>query len=159
MADETHDPLLEKGVEDHTKLSFFMDDVETRLGEIVDARHVIFPEEMREPLQTAFSELTDRESGQFRRVRQRLEYPDEEIREGLEGAGLTGNQLFMKLLGYVRARNAFRRRGGIQTLQRLLKWMNSLLGSLAGVPGLGTLVEPIKELKEAIENMLEDIEG
>jgi len=70
-----------------------------------------------------------------------------------------GNQLFMKLRGYLRARNEFRSKAGIERLKRLLKWMNSLLGSMALIPVLSNLVEPIKELKEAIENMIEDTEG
>jgi hypothetical protein len=157
------EPLLDPGYEDNQRLYYFVGDVQERFDEIISARYVIFPEEMREPVVAAFNELTEEQGlergGQFPRLRRTLDNPPPMLNAELENAGLTGNQLLLKLRGYLRARNEFRSRAGMERLKRLLKWMNSLLGSMALVPVLSNLVEPIKELKEAIENMIEDTEG
>lgn len=163
MATNEAEPMLSPTSPPNRKLYYFVVDARERFQEIVDARHVIFYEEMREPIFAAFNELKneqeDAQGGQFPKLLRMLESPPRELNSQLENAGLTGSQLTMKLSGYVNSRNEFKRKGGIWLLKRLLRWLNTLLGSMALVPLLTNLVEPIKELKEAIENMVEDIEG
>ena len=45
---------------------------------------------------------------------------------------------------------------GFQRLKKAFEWGNIILGSLRMVPGLGILVDPIKELKESIEAQGDD---
>ena len=71
----------------------------------------------------------------------------------LEAAGLTGASLALKLTGFNRAMTAFRTRPLRYLFRRILKWANTLLGSLAVVLEVLHLV---KELKEAVEHGMDE---
>jgi hypothetical protein len=66
---------------------------------------------------------------------------------------LSGEELNFKFTGFQLAFDRFVVRGTLNFLKKLLKWINSILKSLiAAIPG----AEPINELKEALENEIED---
>jgi hypothetical protein len=73
-------------------------------------------------------------------------FQGDSVWSGIERVGLTGNNLKMKLHFLAKAAS-----GGWR--KKLLDLLNKFLGSLAaGLPG----VEPIKELKEWLEDQIED---
>jgi hypothetical protein len=41
-------------------------------------------------------------------------------------------------------------------LKKTFEWGNIILGSLGGVPGVGVVADPIRELKESIEAQGDD---
>ncbi len=77
----------------------------------------------------------------------------------LAAAGLAGQRLALKTAGFRREL------GGVleQTerprrkrwFRRAAKWANIVLGSLASVPIVGPVVEPLKEFKESVETQVE----
>jgi len=75
--------------------------------------------------------------------------------EELAGAGLSGQQLNVKLEGLATALEEFSRAGGRRRFGRALRWARTLLDSLSAiVPGLHL----VKELVETLENMGSDLE-
>lgn len=75
----------------------------------------------------------------------------------LADVGLTGSGRAVKVGGFRRALNkVLPGILGFQRLKKAFEWGNIILGSLRMVPGLGILVDPIKELKESIEAQGDD---
>jgi hypothetical protein len=75
----------------------------------------------------------------------------------LADVGLTGNGREAKVGGFRRALNRLLSGvPGIRRLKKAFEWGNIILGSLGTIPGLGILVDPIKELKESIEAQADD---
>jgi hypothetical protein len=75
--------------------------------------------------------------------------------EPLARVHLTGNGRAVKTTGFRRAldRVLAAMIGGVRTA---FTWGNIILGSLGSVPGVGTLADPIRELKESIEAQADD---
>lgn len=130
------------------RIGIFLSDVMSWLQVLIAAQYVLFYQPMREPLRAAYEEVRDRHE----ELVTELEYVDvERLREN----GLTGESLRMKLTGYLTARNRFWRRGGIKYLKLMLKWINTILGSIAAaLPPAHALTE----VKDAIERVIEDTE-
>lgn len=75
----------------------------------------------------------------------------------LADVGLTGSGRAVKVGGFRRALNrVLSGIPGFQRMKKVFEWGNIILGSLTMVPGLGILVDPIKELKESIEAQGDD---
>jgi hypothetical protein len=130
------------------QLREFLKDVRTLMREIVEEHHDLFrtDEETRQLFRAAWSEVNPLFDTAISALNSN-DYDGE-----LKRAGLTGNQLKLKLSGFRRAQDHFRLGGWkVGPLKKVLDWINTILGSLSAIPG----VEPIKELKEAIENNLD----
>lgn len=74
----------------------------------------------------------------------------------LQRVGLTGAGRVLKVNGFRRAIDWVRRHGPGRWVKKAFDWGNIILGSLGPVPVVGIAVEPIKELKEAIETQGEE---
>ena len=77
----------------------------------------------------------------------------------LQQAQLTGSGRIMKVRGWRRALD--RVLGGPPAdrpkwVNKALEWANIILGSIRGVPIIGPLADPIKELKESVEAQADD---
>jgi hypothetical protein len=143
---EAAEGLTNRDLEAPTRLAYFLADVVVWLKALNQARYVLYYEGVRRSLLDAFDETGP---AVWERI-PTIVY--QELRD-LEALGLTGNSLHAKLTGYSNARDRFWRRGGIKGLRHLLKWMDTILGSIAvGVPPLHAL----KELKDAIERVIDD---
>jgi hypothetical protein len=105
-------------------------------------------EEMLELLRAAYFDL----------VENVLRIHDEMLSEGgerydtdLQYTGLTGSGRTVKVHAFRRALGRLGSLPGFRHLKKAFQWGNIVLGSLGGVPVVGVLAEPIKELKESIE--------
>jgi len=74
--------------------------------------------------------------------------------------GLTGSGQVVKVRGFRRAWEQIIRGGSGQArfkwVKKAFEWANILLGSLSGVPIVGSLAEPIQELKGSVEAQADD---
>ena len=133
---------------DLDEIRSFVSDTEKLLTDVISERDRFFAIERRQEFLDAWNEVRPR----FVSVSQSLSGPG--ITAKLESVGLTGAQLVLKMGGFRQALSAFRNSDwAVKPLRKVLKWINSILGSLLGaIPG----AEPIKELKEAIENELDE---
>jgi hypothetical protein len=105
--------------------------------------------EMLELMRIAYFELVD---NVLRLHEQLLSPSGEEYDSELERRGLTGSGRVLKVRGF---RNRLGRVldhvPGSRWIKGAFKWGNIILGSLGGVPGVGVVADPIRELKESIE--------
>ena len=94
------------------------------------------------------------------RLRSELLGPNGESYDtALEQVHLTGSGRAMKVRGWRRALNSVLGGGPgdrPKWIKKALKWANIILGSLGGVPVIGTLADPIQELKESVEAQADD---
>jgi hypothetical protein len=94
------------------------------------------------------------------RLRDELLGPSgESYDSALEQVHLTGSGRAMKVRGWRRALNFVL--GGApgdraKWIKKALEWANIILGSLGGVPVVGTIADPIRELKESVEAQADD---
>lgn len=142
--------------EPHLRLYYFVLDTEEVLEQAIQAAPILFPQPLRGPLTQAYSEYRGEEN--YESPRHNLHYRLEsgEVNyEGLVQVGLVDQQLNAKLTGYASARQALIQRGGLNSLRRTVRWMNSILGSLTSVL---PPAEALKELKELVENGVKDVE-
>lgn len=107
-------------------------------------------ERMRELLTVAYAELEQNV----------LQLQDELLQSGEVGerydselgrVGLTGSGWQAKWYGFSTAVASLLGRRSTPGIKKVFRWANVILGSLSGVPGVGVVVEPLRELKEAIE--------
>lgn len=81
------------------------------------------------------------------------ELQNQHLDDQLARVGLVGPSLDLKLAGFEYAMVMFLESLSLKWFKRLLKWINTLLGSLKSViPG----VEIVKELKESAEHGIEE---
>jgi hypothetical protein len=142
-------------LEERKELVEFVEDVHGLLRDVVFEHPELLPGELLNLYGSAVSEV---ETHVIETRLALLEVPPEslgDLDDKLENAGLSGDQLALKLKGYWRAVTSFR-----QTLphrrfllRRAFRWANVVLGSLAGVIGAA---EPLKELKGVVEAGIED---
>ena len=127
----------------------FLKETKTILQNIVDARHVLFRKDLRKPIEDAWidvEKLIDESIDD-------LKTTDIVLENKLVEAGLTGNQLVFKIKGFDGALKRFENRGTVNLLDKLLKWINTILKSLiVAIPG----AEGIKEFKESLEAEIDD---
>lgn len=78
----------------------------------------------------------------------------------LDEFGLAGADLAMKLRGWFGALKNFLNSGSKKALEKALQWANTILGSLAAVTlsttignAMGTVAEPIKEMKDVLHTL------
>lgn len=130
-----------------TELSGFLNEVEGLLDNITGAwSQLLFEDDDRQPLLDAWNDL------RFNRlptIRDQLASASE---NSLRDAGLSGPQLTAKLNWLNNAWWAFRLRGTVPLLKKVLEWIDLILGSLVAVI---PAAEPLKELKEAIEKLIQ----
>jgi hypothetical protein len=77
----------------------------------------------------------------------------------LDNAGLTGSGRTVKVHGFRRALDRLRNVPGLRWVRKAFQWGNVILGSLGGVPGVGVIADPVRELKESIEAQGDDDQG
>jgi hypothetical protein len=136
---------------DRHKLFDFLADVRYVLDEIVNARAILFREKLRDPLNAAWPSVRHT----IEAVQDQLRNPPDpdDLNRRLGDAGLSEAELSFKIAGFQLAYDRFAVRGTLNLLKKLLKWINSILKSLiAAIPG----AESINELKDALENEIED---
>src|SRR6266540_2557432 len=112
------------------------------MREIMEARvdPYVTDEEMLQLLRTAYFDLV----GTVMRLHEELLGEDSERHDTqLANVALTGSGRAVKVPGFRWMKKAF-------------EWGNIILGSLGGVPVVGALADPIKELKESVEAQGED---
>ena len=115
--------------------------------------------EMLPLLQTAYLDL----AGTVVLLRSQLLPPVGETYDvPLQQAQLTGSGRIMKVRGWRRALG--RILGGPPAdrprwVKKALEWANVILGSIRGVPVVGALADPLKELKESVEAQADDDQG
>jgi hypothetical protein len=78
---------------------------------------------------------------------------DPDLDQDLARHGLTGPPMMLKEAGFDREVGVYRRARRLRrtALLRMLKWADVTLGSLALVPMLTAVIDPIKEFKEVTE--------
>ncbi len=132
--------------EDIDNLNEFLTYLERLLKIVVDARDILFDEELRQRLLDAWDGVVKK----FPDIKQEL---DSLSQSKLQAKGLSGKEAEAKLFGFKRVFRAFRKFGGLKLLRRALKWADVILGSLASIiPG----IDSIKEFKESVEAGLDD---
>ena len=103
---------------------------------------LLFRQDDRQRLRDAWEELKAKpEYGQLKQI--------DPNASGLATAGLTGKQLELKMTSVSNVWQKFWLGPTDKILRELLKWLNHLLGSIPGA-------EAVKELKEAIEGLIND---
>jgi hypothetical protein len=140
-----------RGTQDpREQLTKFLNDLQELLDEYKDHPEWI-PDDLKDDLDEARKVFI--RHGQVRpRATGRV---DDDPHGQLGDAGLTGDQLRLKLTGFRGALGRFRRAGTKVLFRRALRWANVILDGLAGiVPG----VEAVKEFKGSVEAATEDIE-
>ncbi len=123
------------------------------LGDVGQQRLKFLPPHLQDPAKAAWPGVQAR----LREARQVLDSRWDELRPSLDEAGLTGDQLALKMAGFRHARSSWLSRRLKRLLLGILKWLNIFLGSLGDVlrklvPGF----EAVKEYKESLEHGLEE---
>jgi hypothetical protein len=117
---------------------------------------LVTDEEMLQLLRTAYFDLLQT----LIELRNELLGPQGESHDlALGRVGLTGSGQVVKVRGFRRALERIARSGPAARLKWVKKafdWANIVLGSLAGVPVIGQLAEPIQELKGSVEAQADD---
>ncbi|MGE0818204.1 MAG: hypothetical protein AB7O74_06020 [Candidatus Nanopelagicales bacterium] len=102
--------------------------------------------------QSAWQELR---SPHDRLLRLMLTGENLELDQALTDAGLTDASLALKEAGLERALDEYESARTWLSRRRwfrgALRWADVILGSLASIPAIGAVVEPIKEWKESVE--------
>lgn len=135
--------------DDRTELIHFIDELHSLLEAVVFKHEQLFPADLLKPIHEAWKDADEAFVG----LRSAIKQVDE-VR--LTKVGLTGSHLKLKLTGFYRAKAKHRKDtadGWRAWLLRLLKWANIILGSLGKVLDQADV---IKEMKEALENGLEE---
>jgi hypothetical protein len=141
---------------DKDELRAFVYELRDLLGAIVEDSHLI-PEDKAENVRRAWESIQVR----FRELIAGLDELNPQATAGdqdsqwvsLDEHGLTGDELRLKRRGFVGRMFSWGRRINRPWLRSVLRWANTLLGSLAAVfPPAAS----IKEFKESLENLIED---
>ena len=136
--------------QDRNQLIDFLNRIRDLFDEIVRARVILFRQDLRDPLENVWT-TSVRQT--IEAVQLELRRPDQSLADALGNAGLSGQELAFKIKGFQMAFDRFWRRGTLNLLKKLLKWINTILKSLiAAIPG----AEAINEFKESIENEISD---
>ena len=130
---------------DLDKLTAMTNSLVQILDSVVTAREVLFPQELREPIELSWSEFNERHR---EAILDAIRAADD---NDLASAGLTASNLELKFRGFRSARKRFIVRGGLKALKEALGWANVWLPSLTSVIKVS---EILKEIKEAIEKVL-----
>lgn len=111
-------------------------------------------EEMLGLLREAYFELVEN----VIRIHDELLGPEgESYDQHLAQRGLTGSGRVVKVNGFRRTLGGFLRKvPGVRRIKKAFEWGNIILGSLGGVPVVGLVSDPIRELKESIEAQGDD---
>jgi hypothetical protein len=114
----------------------------------------ITDQEMLQLLRTAYFDLVETV---LRLHEELLGENSERYDDSLTSVALTGSGREVKVEGFRRAlRRVQRSVPGLRWVKKAFEWGNIILGSLGGVPVVGVIVDPIRELKESIEAQGED---
>jgi hypothetical protein len=139
-------------VSDREKRESILDKIRHVIGEAVNARYILFPRYLRDPLRDAWAEISrptpDDPNDLITKIKKQIEKTPPRI---LKDHGMEGKQLHMKYLGSLESYNELDKDGGISRFKRFVKWAKLILGSLNFIPG----VEIIKELIETIDHGIE----
>jgi hypothetical protein len=122
-------------------LKQFAGDIITLLSIVEQCGPVLFRKEFRQKLSKAIKEAQEELENE---VLPRLE--NKEYEDKLKAAGLTDNQLLVKLESYNYAASTFDQEGTQENLVGLLDIASILLGSLLDALGVGSLVRELADL-------------
>ncbi|MFN8382079.1 MAG: hypothetical protein U0V02_09075 [Anaerolineales bacterium] len=151
MSNEDEDVLSNPEVEPKRRLAAFIEDVKSRLDEIVPAKHILFHEEIRDPIHAAY----DEEIREVRLLDLQRDIERLETDTALENAGLTKKSLHAKLLEYKHIRDKFKKIGSVKIAKQLLESIHIILGSLLDI---SNVAEPIKEFIELLKLAISESE-
>ena len=116
---------------------------------IVVSRHILFREQTRQLIESAWPDV----DAEIKDVLKELDSASPQLQDNLGKVGLSGSQLELKIAGFDRVLERFTKRGTLKLLNKLLTWINNILGTLlSAVPS----AEAIKEFKDVIEAELND---
>jgi hypothetical protein len=111
-------------------------------------------EEMLQLLRTAYFELV---TTVFRIHDELLGEEGARYDADLESVALAGSGRAVKVQGFRRALGqVLRSVPGLRWVKKAFEWGNIILGSLGGVPVVGVMADPVRELKESIEAQGDD---
>ena len=133
--------------EERLELVEFLKSLEVLLMLVVFRRREMLPDYLHPMLETTWGEVAPN----FAVVAEGI--PGGESDRELEGAGLTGASLSLKMTGFRQSFSAFLANQIPRLLLNVLKWANIALKSLATI---FNAAEPIKEFKEAMEAGVEE---
>ena len=145
--------------EELARINEILDKIQIILSRLVQARHILFRESVREHINSAWEDL-ESENGMFG-VRGRARITRTVLLEPtlVRNAGLSGAHLSMKYQGILESYEYLDKKGGVHRLKRFFKWAKIVVGSLATiVPGLKELAEILNEYLEAVGMGIEDAE-
>ena len=139
--------------EDLARLNEVLNKIEIILNRVVQARHILFRESLREQINAAWEDL-ESENGIFG-LRGRARVTRTVLLEPslVSNAGLSGAHLSMKYQGILESYEYLDKKGGTRRLKRFFKWAKIVVGSLA------TIVPGLKELAEILNEYLEGVDG
>jgi hypothetical protein len=149
-------PIEVSRARDKDELRAFVYELRDLLRAIVEDSRLI-PEDHGEDVRRAWESI----QGRFTELIARLDELNPEEQLGvptsqwapLDQHGLTGDELRLKRRGFVGRMFAWGHRINRPWVRSVLRWANTLLGSLADV---FPPAAPIKEFKESLENLIED---
>lgn len=152
-------PIEESRVRDRDELRAFTYEIRDLLRAIVEDSRLI-PEAQREDVRRAWESLQHRFTELIAMLDDLNPRETTTARNSrwltLSEHGLTGDELRLKRRGFVRRMFAWGHRINRPWVRSVLRWANTLLGSLAAVfPPAAA----IKEFKESLENLIEDSEA
>lgn len=134
------------------RLVALIDDIRERLDEFVQAKYVLFHEDVRDAIQEAYvNEIRETQINNLRDALKELENV-----EALTTAGLANRSLHMKLLEYKHARDKFKKQGGTKAAKDLAEAIHILLGSILTMTNVA---EPIKEFVELIKLIITEVDS
>ena len=142
---------------DKDRLQEVVDKVIEVLAEVVKSQKILFPRELRDKIDKAWKELYELRSGiNESTVVDEIKSNISQAKDAdLKRAGMNGNQLELKMFGYLEAYNEREEKGGLRRLKRFFKYAKTILESLGSVvPGVGI----IKEFIDAVEMGIEKAE-
>jgi hypothetical protein len=149
-------PIEESRARDRDELRAFVYELRDLLRAIVEDSRLI-PEAQSEDVRRAWESIQYRFTELIARLDQLNPREPPTARNSLwmtlDAHGLTGDELRLKRRGFVGRMFAWGHRINRPWVRSVLRWANTLLGSLADV---FPPAAPIKEFKESLENLIED---
>jgi len=123
---------------------------------IIREREQELPEDLREPLERAWTDFRERHEGRIYNALETVPLTIEEAkgRRSLEAVGLTGPHLEVKARGFWGASRRYFAKRALEELQDLLAWADIWLESLSSAIGVS---EILVELKKVVEKALDSL--
>ena len=138
---------------DLDRLIEILEKIQKVLDDVVQARHILFRESLRDHIDDAWKDLKGKDGIIVLRKRVALRRAVLLKKPSLlKAAGLSGAHLSLKHQGILESYEHLHNKGGTRRLKRFIKWARIVVGSLA------TMVPVLKETAEILNGYLEGIE-